>query len=38
VVLDTKPDWGEVARLVREAYVQVARRALVERLEGVAPA
>jgi hypothetical protein len=34
VVLDTRPDWGEVARLVREAYLQVAGRALVEKLEG----
>jgi hypothetical protein len=25
VVLDTKPDWGMVAEMVREAYLLVAR-------------
>jgi predicted DNA-binding protein (MmcQ/YjbR family) len=39
VVLDTKPDWGVVAGLVREAYLHVATRKLVAMLEeGVAPA
>jgi hypothetical protein len=33
VVLDGRPDWAEVARLVREAYVQVASRSLASRLE-----
>ncbi len=34
VVLDTKPDWKHVAALVRDAYVFVAPRKLVARLEG----
>jgi hypothetical protein len=33
VVLDTKPDWGVVAELVREAYRHVAPRKLAARLE-----
>src|SRR5258706_9197478 len=33
VVLDTKPDWGEVAALVRTAYLYVATRKLVAQLE-----
>jgi hypothetical protein len=36
VVLDTGPDWDEVARLVREAYLQVAARKLKARLSGAA--
>ena len=32
VVLDTKPDWGEVADLVRAAYVHVATRKLAAQL------
>jgi hypothetical protein len=34
VVLDTRPDWKQVARLVREAYLHVASRKLAARLEG----
>lgn len=34
VVLDTKPDWSFVAGLVREAYLHVATKKLVARLEG----
>lgn len=33
VVLDTKPDWGVVADLVREAFLHVATRKLRARLE-----
>ena len=33
VVLDTKPDWGVVAGLVREAYLHVATRKLAAQLE-----
>ena len=32
VVLDTKPDWGMVAAMVRDAYLQVATGKLRERL------
>ncbi|MGH7287636.1 MAG: MmcQ/YjbR family DNA-binding protein [Myxococcota bacterium] len=32
VVLDTKPDWGVVEGLVREAYLHVATRKLVAKL------
>ena len=32
VVLDTKPDWGVVAGLVRDAYLQVATKKLRDRL------
>jgi hypothetical protein len=34
VVLDGRPDWSEVARLVRQAYVHVAGRRLLARLAG----
>ncbi|HZR84360.1 MAG TPA: MmcQ/YjbR family DNA-binding protein [Candidatus Binatia bacterium] len=34
MVLDTKPDWKEVAALVRTAYVFVATRKLTAQLEG----
>jgi hypothetical protein len=34
VVLDGKPDWREVARLVREAYLHVAARKEAARLRG----
>jgi hypothetical protein len=34
MVLDTKPDWGVVAGLVREAYLHVATRKLVAKLDG----
>src|SRR6185369_13024017 len=34
VVLDTKPDWGEVAGLVRTAYLLVATRKLAAQLDG----
>ena len=34
VVLDTEPDWGVVAGLVREAYLHVATRKLVAKLDG----
>jgi hypothetical protein len=34
VVLDTKPDWGVVEGLVREAYRHVAAKKLLARLEG----
>jgi hypothetical protein len=34
VVLDTKPDWGMVQELVRDAFVHVATRKLVARLSG----
>jgi hypothetical protein len=33
VVLDTKPDWNMVTGLVREAYLQVATRKLVAKLQ-----
>jgi len=33
VVLDTKPDWGVVAGLVREAYLHVATRKLAAKLD-----
>jgi predicted DNA-binding protein (MmcQ/YjbR family) len=33
VVLDDKPDWAEVARLVRDAYAHVATKKLRARLE-----
>jgi predicted DNA-binding protein (MmcQ/YjbR family) len=33
VVLDTKPDWGVVAGLVRESYLRVASAKLRNRLE-----
>lgn len=33
VVLDTRPDWREIERLVRSAYRHVATRKLVARLE-----
>ena len=33
MVLDTKPDWGEVAGLVRMAYLFVATRKLAAQLE-----
>jgi hypothetical protein len=33
VVLDTRPDWEMVARLVRDAYLHVATRKLAARLE-----
>ena len=33
VVLDTKPDWEMVARLVRDAYLHVATRKLAARVE-----
>jgi hypothetical protein len=36
VVLDARPDWSEVARLVREAYLRVASRALAARVPGPA--
>ncbi len=34
VVLDTKPDWGVVEGLVREAYLHVATKKLVAQLDG----
>jgi hypothetical protein len=34
VVLDTKPDWGMVSGLVRDAYLHVATRKLQAKLEG----
>ena len=34
VVLDTKPDWGVVAGLIRESYLHVATEKLRKRLEG----
>ncbi len=34
VVLDTRPDWGMVATLVRDAYVHVATQRLRRLLEG----
>jgi hypothetical protein len=33
VVLDTKPDWKMVHRLVRDAYVHVATKKLVAQLK-----
>ena len=33
VVLDTRPDWQAVARLIRDAYVHVATRKLVAKLD-----
>jgi hypothetical protein len=33
VVLDTKPDWGVVAGLVREAFLHVATRKLAAKLD-----
>ncbi|HEY3497953.1 MAG TPA: MmcQ/YjbR family DNA-binding protein [Polyangiaceae bacterium] len=36
VVLDTKPDWNAVAGLVRDAYVHVATKKLVNQLLGAA--
>lgn len=38
VVLDTRPDWGEVERLVRDAYATVARPRLRALLAGEAAA
>lgn len=38
VVLDTRPDWNEVARLVRDAYLHVATRKLAARLDPGGPA
>jgi hypothetical protein len=37
VILDTKPDWDLVERLVRDAFVHIATRKLVAQLEGAAP-
>ena len=34
MVLDTKPDWGVVEGLVREAYLHVATKKLVAQLDG----
>jgi hypothetical protein len=36
LVLDTRPDWDQVARLVREAYLHVATKKLAARLVGPA--
>jgi hypothetical protein len=33
VVLDSKPDWGVVAGLIRESYLHVATRKLVAKLD-----
>lgn len=38
VVLDTRPDWSEVARLVRDAYLHVATRKLAAQLDASGPA
>lgn len=32
VRIDTEPDWDEIAEIVRDAYRQVAPKALIERL------
>jgi hypothetical protein len=37
VVLDGRPDWVQVARLIREAYLHVASRTLAARLLGAPP-
>jgi hypothetical protein len=34
VVLDTKPDWNTVEQLVREAFVHVAGKSLLQQLDG----
>jgi len=34
IVLDTSPDWGTVAKLVRESYLHVASAKLRRQLEG----
>lgn len=37
IVLDTAPDWAEVARLLREAYLRVARARLAATVAADAP-
>lgn len=34
VVLDQKPDWKNVERLIRDAYMHVASKMLIKRLNG----